>query len=137
MECHTKIRLRHRKKHHNAHSKVKARSSNGGDTSDNSGASTSSFSLDPSGSLKRSPLKRERSATEDESAMEEEATASKRSKLDLPDSGCDCGTDKMEAEDSSSPPASTAIDQASSDHSSGVFSDDSEGRNKLAESCKR
>lgn len=140
VECHTKIRLRHRKKHRHHHSKVKTPSdcSSSGTASDGSGASTSTFSLDPTGSLQRSPLKRERS-TEDASTSDTDF-ASKRAKLDLPDSGCDC---KMDADGSSPDPlphiaaAVCGQDQASSDYSSGVYSDDSESRNKLADNCQR
>ena len=142
VECHTKIKLRHRKKHqhHGSRSKVKAHTNNNSDTTSSSPvACTSSYSLDPNGILKRSPLKRERSA-EDASADTE--SLPKRSKLDLPDSGCDCSSDKMETEDSSPPThiAAAAVDHdraSSSDHSSGVYSDDSESRNKPAENSKR
>ena len=133
VECHTKIRLRHRKRHHNSFSKVKASSSS---------SANSSYSLDSTESLKRSPLKRERL---EDSSVAEIATLSKRAKLDLPDSGCDCSSDKMDTEDVSPPaammvggkPDCLRVDQPSSDHSSGVFSDDSECKHKLAKSSKR
>ena len=92
VECHTKVRLRHRKRHHNSHSKVKA---------NNSGSSAgTSQSVDSTEGLRRSPLKRER--LEDPS-VKEELSLTKNVKLDLPDSGCDCSSDKMETEDSSLP----------------------------------
>ena len=142
VEFHTEIKHRHRKKpkRRSSHSKVKDDKGSHSDGDISGGTSTSSYSLDPTGSLKRSPLKRERS--------EEDATTSseplpKKSKLDLPDSGCDCSADKMESDDSS-PPADVAEtapmdhDQTSSyELSSGVESDDSEGRNKPAENPKR
>lgn len=143
VECHTEIKLRHRKKHqhHGSRSKVKAHSSNNSDVSGNTpSTSTPSYSLDPNGILKRSPLKRERSGEDVSANME---SLPKRSKLDLPDSGCDCSADKMETEDSSPPnhivdASADHHDQASSsDHSSGVYSDDSESKNKPAENCKR
>ena len=77
-------------------------------------------------------------------SVKEELAPTKRTKLDLPDSGCDCSSDRMDTEDnspsatnnSSSKPAS---DQAgsTSEYSSGVFSDDSECKNKLAKKHKR
>ena len=129
VECHTKVRLRHRKRHHNSHSKVKA---------NNSGSSAgTSQSVDSTEGLRKSPLKRER--LEDPS-IKEELSSTKKVKLDLPDSGCDCSSDKMETEDSSLP-ATTKVEDCllhdHSEHSSGTFSDDSECKNKLAEKSKR
>ena len=84
-------------------------------------------SVDPTDSLKRLPLKRER--LEEDGTVVGDEIASKRTKLDLPDSGCDCSADKMETDDSSSTSTTGmthTADQATSEHSSGVFSDDSE-----------
>ena len=93
-------------------------------------------SVDPTDSLKRSPLKRER--LEDGTVVSDEI-ASKKTKLDLPDSGCDCSADKMETDDVSSTSATMhTADQASSEHSSDVFSDGSETcKNKPAKNCGR
>ena len=144
VEFHTEIKHRHRKKRkHHSKRRDHDGSHSDGDSSYNSpGTSTPSYSLDPLGNLRRSPLKRER-LKEDASTNSEPLL--KKSKLDLPDSGCDCSADiKMEAEDSS-PPTHIAgedpmccKDQASSfENSSGVETDCSEGRNKPAENWKR
>ena len=109
---------------------MKAISSNGG--------AGSPHSVDPTDSLKRSPLKRDRS---EEGTVGGDEMASKRTKLELPDSGCDCSADKMDADESSSTstPGTTHTDQTSSENSSGVFSDDSEtSKNKPAKiNCER
>ena len=80
--------------------------------------------------------------------MSVDECSSKRLKLELPDSGCDCNSDKMDTEDNS-PPVKVVerertreeclsdLPSSDADHSSGVFSDDSESKNKLAKSCKR
>ena len=142
VEFHTEIKHRHRKKPKrlSSHSKVKDDNGSYSDGDASGVTSTSFYSLDPTGSLKRSPLKRERSGEDATSSSE---PLPKKSKLDLPDSGCYCGSDKMESEDSS-PPADIAeaalmdLDQTSSyELSIGVETDDSEGRNKPAENPKR
>ena len=92
VEGHTKIRLWHRKQHHNSYSKVKTTSSSVG------GAGSSTNGADTTEGLRRSPLKRER--PEETNADE---CSSKRLKVDLPDFGCDCNSDKMDTEDSSPP----------------------------------
>ena len=102
VECHTKIRLRHRKRPHSSHSKVKAVS--------NSSAGMSSHDVD---STEQSPLKIER--LEDGRVVENE-TASKRMKLDLPDSGCDCSADKMDSDSSPLSTETANADQAGSEH---------------------
>ena len=144
VEFHTEIKHRHRKKRkHHSKGRDHDSSHSDGDSSYNSpSTSMSSYSLDPLGSLRRSPFKRERSK---EDANTNSEPLLKRSKLDLPDSGCDCSADiKTEAEDSS-PPTHMAEedpmchkDQVGSfEHSSGVETDCSEGRNKPAENSKR
>ena len=138
VECHTKIRLRHRKRHHNSHSKVKATSSSSG------GAGSSTNGADTTEGLRRSPLKRERP---EESNADE--CSSKRLKVDLPDSGCDCNSDKMDTEDSSPPVKDEGertddclcVGSSSDDaeHSGGVFSDHStqKSKNRPAKKFKR
>ena len=73
----TKICLGHQNQHHHFHSKVKDVSSNG------SAGLPHRHTVDPTDSLKRSPLKRER-LEEDDTVVNNEM-ASKRTKLDLPD----------------------------------------------------
>lgn len=149
VEFHTKIKHRHRRKHkhRSSRSRLNGTHKDNDAISNCPGTSTcmssSSFSLDPTGSLKRSPLKRGR--TEGEVATASSEPLMKRSKLDLPDSGYDGSGDKMETEEDSSPPSDVAEadhmdhhDQTSSfEHSSGVETDDSQGRNKLAQNSKR
>jgi hypothetical protein len=142
VEFHTEIKHRHRKKHkHHSKGKYHDGSHSDGDSSYNgpSTTSTSSYGLDPTVNLKRSPIKRERPEEDDASTSSEPLL--KRSKLDLPDSGCDCSADKMEAEDSSPPTLVAGADpmyhKSSFENSSGVETDISEGKNKPAENSKR